>query len=458
MEKKMKRLGWKIFATDALLGASSVIPLTYVYYCFTDIGKIDAGMITIAMLTVNIASFIWSFFSGALIQRTRSKNGMYRPWLFGGTVMLLVGTLMMIYSGESMLVTTIIIASGYLLVTFMMDSQCTGKYGVFEKMSQGNSEARNLINGRSYAGVNFAYIIYSYLFLYAVAFFGGDNEVVGFRYVQLILCVMTMIGLLFMMRISKPYDTDNRLEKTEHEQKVSILLMFKSVLANRCMVGLFIGDVIRFAGFFVFSFMLIYQCESVLKNIYLYATATALSALVGVIASLVAPKVIEILGGRKRATSIMMFLTGACFIVMAFTGQTMLGLMIPYFLATFFQFISDSVNILLYLDAGEIWYSKTGKDTRAYSMSMSNLVAKIANIFTTMVVGWTLVRIGYAEGIALSAVGKTTLTMVIGILPGVGAIIYSLLLIVVHNVSDKEVKKMIEKNAKKDGFSMYDEA
>lgn len=259
----------------------------------------------------------------------------------------------------------------------------------------------------------------------------------------------TILGVAIIGKVSKPYDTSNIFESVTKE-KVNLLEMLKSVFQNKLTVVVSLGNVIRYIGFFTFFYLLIYVCDSVVGSIYAYSIAMVISSVAGIIGAMLSPVIIKMVGGRKKAASIMTICYGLCFVALGIFGQTFWGLMITYTIATILQYAYDTIDMMMYLDAGEYYYNKTGRDTRAYCMNVANIVGKIAQALSAIALGAVLVGVNYTEGIILDAAGKTTLTMAAGISAGVPAMIYGVLLILFRRVSDAELTRCINENAEKD--------
>ena len=89
-----KKTGILILIAEALLVAGNIIGMSYIDYAYTYLGHIDAVTMSTAMTVVSVLSLVASFFTGAIVQMTRSKMGKFREWILIGSVMLMVGGLL----------------------------------------------------------------------------------------------------------------------------------------------------------------------------------------------------------------------------------------------------------------------------------------------------------------------------------------------------------------------------
>ena len=104
---------------------------------------------------------------------------------------------------------------------------------------------------------------------------------------------------------------------------------------------------------------------------------------------------------------------------------------------------------MLYVDAGEYWLHKTGKDTRPYLVSMYNVAVKVTMAIAGLVLGMLLTALNYTPGEVISASGATAMTWVTGLAPGLGYLL-PVIVMLFHKISDKEMEKIIQKNAEQE--------
>lgn len=440
---------------ELFTGSAVLISITYISYCYTDIGHCSPEMMSTGMLIASVIGIVWSLFSGAIVQNTKTKQGQYRPWFFWGTIAICLFNFLCLFNLGSAALNCVIITIGYLIVNCIMDSWAVAKYGIYEKMSQGDSELRTTYSGISWLGGNISFIIYGAVFLPLVNLLGGSNISKGFLYTNCILTVISAIGAGIIVKIGKPFDTDNTKDNTAKET-IDLKTMFRSVIKNRLLLTVSIGGIIKVTGACIFMYILIYQCTSVLEDMMAYSVAMVIYSAAGTIGSMIASSIIKLCGGRKKGAIITLLIASAGYVAMAFFGKSYIGFMITLAIAYTFQSVYDSIDMMMYLDASEVMYNKTGEDTRAFGMGISALAAKIGTAFSSVGLGAVLVAVNYTEGAILDAAGKTTLTMATGLIPAVTMALYALILIIFHNVSDKEIEKCIEENAAKDAAFMSD--
>lgn len=446
-----KKISMTIFFAEALLIAGNILCMSYIDYCYTNLGHVDAISMSTAMTVVSVLAFVCALFTGMIVQKTRSKMGKFRFWVLLGTVMLAIGGMMTVTTfSSSASVTVVVISAGYLVFNVALDFICTAKYNLYERMAQGQSELIDQYNGSSYSGGNLGYTIYSLILLPLVFLIGAGNENTGFFGTQLVFVILAVAGMFLMLKVSKPFDHEGAVEAGEETPQVGLREMLKSIAGNGPAIAVLAGEIFKCVGYALFNFLLVYMCSNVFGDINYMTIALVMISIVGVVGAMAAPKIISLLGGRKRATIIAAVSAGVLYILLGFFGQSVVAFFILSALAVLVQTIADTVEAVLYLDAGEYWYHKTGNDTRAFTMGLQNIGTKISYAIASPILGLVLVMSNFDEMSLLRGADASTLTMATGLLPAAGFLLLALTLGVFHKASDKEIEQCIKENAEKD--------
>src|SRR5699024_7168692 len=147
---------------------------------YTDVAGINYPLMSLGLTIVSIIGLVVSLFSGMLIQKTKTKQGQYRPWFIVCYLSIIVGVYLMLIKTGNIMETFIMVTVGYLICNLGLDIGATAQYGIYEKMSLGESNARDKLYAGWSAGINLGYTIISAVLLTLVAFFGGDDMGKGF--------------------------------------------------------------------------------------------------------------------------------------------------------------------------------------------------------------------------------------------------------------------------------------
>jgi len=449
--KHLTKMGIMVMMTSFMTGFCLTMNQNYGSYAYTDLAKIPAGMMATCMTIVNTIALIISLVSGALLSATRTRFGKFRPWIIGAHIAIMAGGfLLFFHASSSPLVNAIVISIGYMTANSMMDFVGAAKTALWGNVAGADSSARDYLMSRQWIGGNACMVVSGLIVVPLVQFFGKTNETVGFLVVQGIFTAMVLAGAFWMFTATAPYDTDNRNEAQEKGERVSLWEMVKAVVTNRLALAVVVSDIVRFTGYYVLFSMMVYQCTAVIGDMMAMTNVLSTSAIFAILGNLVAPMLCDKLGGRKRTIAVFGLLTGLSFASIGIFGKTTWGFTISTSLAFFFMSFIDTLDNMLYMDAGEYWLYKTGKDTRPYLLSMYNVAVKAAMAISSAVIGIILVAINYEAGVVLEGAAASTLTWATGLGPGLGYLL-PVAIMLLHNVSDKEMARIIAANAEKYG-------
>lgn len=445
----LKKMGIMVLMTNFLTGFCLTMNQNYGAYAYTDLARITPAMMATCMTVVNTIALIISLVSGALLTSTRSRFGKFRPWILGANAVIMLGGYMLFFNAsDNMMVKAIVISIGYLLGNSMMDFVGAAKPALNSNIAGADSQARDVLMSRQWIGANACAVVSGLVVVPLVQFFGKTDERTGFLVVQTIFTIMVMIGSIWMFKSTAPYDPDNRSEAKQQGERTSLLEMVRAVVTNRLALTVVISDIVRFTGFYVLFSMMVYQCTAVIGDMMAMTYVLSTSAIFAILGNIIAPLVSSRMGGRKKTVSIFGLLTGLSFASIGIFGKTTWGFTISCSLAYFFMSFIDTLDTMLYMDAGEYWLHKTGKDTRPYLLSMYNVAVKAAMALSSVALGLILTAINYQPGVILKGAAASTLTWATGLGPGLGYLL-PVVIMMLHNVSDKEMKAIIAANAEK---------
>ena len=453
MNNKSKVFRTSIFIAIANIFIGLALPITdqYFAYSWTDLNKLSVGSYSACMSTIGLALTAVSCISGVIVNKTRSRWGQNRPWLVILPILCMCGC-MLAFSGfgGSTVGKTVVLCVAYILAYGTTDLITCARTALYGQMAGADSDARSMYISYHWVGTNIGMLVAGGAALGLVELFGKGNQQRGFVLAEMVITVFVVGGYLWLVWMGRDADPANNkaahnevLEKRES----SIADMIKGVLGNRCAVVCIISDICRFTGYFAYSTVNVYVCKYVLGDINAMSLVVTISGFSAVLGNILAPKIIEKMGGRKKNSILFGILTGGSALLIGVFGKSTIGYIICASLAMFFMSFIDSVDYAMYIDAGEYYLNKTGKDTKAFIISMYGLTVKIAVSLAAIVLGAALAAINYTEGMSLSAAMSTKLVVICGCTMGIGYILPSILLKFLHPVSDDDMARMIKENA-----------
>lgn len=438
-----------LYAT--LSACAMIIPLSYINYIYTDVAGVSPTMMSAGMSVASVVGLVFSLFTGMLIQKTRSKIGQYRPWILVCSILTLAGTFMTLIHFGSTLTTCIFITVGYCLASVASDTLGTANYGIVEKFTMGDNDARNKLYSMQMVGSNIGYTIFAAILLTLVEFFGQGNVARGFIGAEAVISVCLLIGVVIIFAAGRRFDPDNRKAESEDMGSVSVGQMVKSVFANKALLAVTIAEIFKFCGYYMFTYMMVYQCSYVLGDLNLMTITLTAMSVICALSAMLAPAFTKLCKGRKNTYIVLCVLCAVCYGVMMFTGDTVVGFLIPFVVVCIFEGIYLSVAINCYLDTAEWWYDRTGEDSRTFAMSLQAIGSKAAMAVSSVLLGVALVKCQYTDELGITTPeGMRACTIQTGVYAMVGCIIAVGILLVFHKVSDKEMEACIARNAEKD--------
>ena len=437
-----------------LTSVSLALVTSYYSFCFTDLAGVSPELMSSCMFVCTSASVVLSLFSGAFVQRTQTRFGQYRPWILFGPIATMLGGFLLLFPafGQGTVATAALMAVGYFIANSSMDFIGTANYATQGLIGGDDSNLRTLVSGRAWQGGALGLVVSGLITLPLVQFFGkGSENLAGFRGAQTVFTFMVMAAAFINFRICKKYDLPNAgADAAIHTEKTRFIDMIRGVVTNRPALMLILSDVLRFTGYYVLFSLMVYHCTYVIGDMNAMTYALATTNFASFIGATLAPMVSEKIGGRKRTAFLFSALTGSSCILIGIFGYTLWGFVIPCSLYFFFMSFLDTIDVPMYLDSAEYWQHKTGKDTKAYMLSMYSVAVKIAIAVSTLALGAILKLIDYTPGMVLDSAGATALCWATALAPGFGYLL-PIILLLIHGVSDKEMAVIIKENAEKYG-------
>ena len=265
MEEKMKLSG----AAKASYGLGAVgkdmvymLAASYVLYYFQDILGVSAAAMGVILMVARVFDAFNDPIMGAIVAKTKTKWGKFRPWLLIGTITNAIVLALMFSAPPSLtpggLVTYAAVTYIVWGVTYtMMDIPY---WSMIPAFTEGGKEREGLTTlARSCAGVGSALItIVTVISVSALGhMFGGagisDREVerIGFSYFAIIVAVLFVIFTVICCL--------NVKEKSTVEMKTaSIGEMFKALLQNDQAMAVVVAIVVANCSIYITSNLVIY--------------------------------------------------------------------------------------------------------------------------------------------------------------------------------------------------------
>ena len=406
-----------------------------------------------ALGVAKFLDFCFSLFAGAIIEKVKiGKTGKNQSWLYLGRWILAVSIMAEVCNTSSapMVVRVAVLAVSYTVLNCLMNILQTAYYGVLAAVAGPNMSNRNAMTVNMTRQSTVITIICSFIpTLVTVLPFGNWN--------YFIVAFVFMIPMPFALgAIAKCADgKDVPVGATASVNQVSIGDMFGTLLKNPQMLVLFLVFTILYIAQFTYQANYTYYFIYVVGDFTKLTFVTLINAIVGFLAAMVMPKLGAKLG-KKMSCVFGFLLMSIALILVSFFGApngvpnlTAYIILMSLMMAGTYTWMPYMV--VLYLDAGEYFLYKTGKDTRAIAAGLASPPMKIG-----MTVGNTLglallSAIGFVSGGAfeINTAWISNFMRVTFMLPGLIYLASAIILLVFYKISDKDAAKYAQANAEK---------
>lgn len=453
-KEQIRKTAIGIAVANIFTGFATPLVNSYTSYSWTDLNGLEPSVYASCMSVIGILLVGVMCISGILVQKTTSRWGQTRPWLiFSPPLFMLGGILTFSGLGSSVTQKVIILCVAYILAYGANDLVTAARTTLYGLMAGDNYEARTTYVSYHWLGTNIGMLIAGGAALTLVKFFGGENQNKGFVITELIMTVLVLTGYFMLVYMGKKYDLPNSPKyQKSRETELSIREMLKGIITNKCIICCIVSDVFRFTGYYALMGISVYQCTYVLEDMNVMSAVLTISGISCVAGNYFAPYVVSKIGGRKKNVQLFGGLTGLFAFLIGIFGKTSVGFIICLSLSFFFMSFIDSVDYAMYMDAGEYQKNLTGKDYKAFFVSMYGIAVKISSALSAIVIGFVLNGISYQAGMVLNEAGKTKLSWFTAMTMGIGYTV-PLLIMKFHPVSDAGIERMSRENAAREQYN-----
>lgn len=420
------------------------------YYYNTVLG-ISATFIGVLFMGARIFDAINDPFMGIVVEKTHSRFGKFRPWLFIGTILNAVVLYAMFAVPESIRGSNLLIYTSvaYILWGMTYTVMDIPYWSIIPAITEAGKDRENIsVIARSCAGVGFA--IPTALTMVLVPMLGGGNKRLGFSIFAGIVAVFFVGAIMVTVFNVKEKNIESRKSPTIKE-------MFKSLISNDQALVVVIGIIIFNASLYLTQQLALYFFQYDIGNESLFGifgtiggAAQILSMmflpvlrkkfeckkiLIGAIITTLLGYTLLFILGTLKITNII-FLCGAAIII--FIGFGLATVLTTIFLA-------DTV------DYGE-W--KNGQRSESVIFSLQTFVVKLASAFSVLIagVGIDLIRLD-VNAVKQTAGTLLGLRILMIVVPMVGLIASITFFSKKYKLDEKMINKITEELKERRGLN-----
>lgn len=432
----------------SLLTLSIMVGFMYLNTFATEVLMIPAATLATALLVAKIIDFCVSLFAGAIIEKVKISNkGKNQSWLYLGRWVLAVTILLEVCNTSTapMVVRVAVLSVSYTVLNSLMNIIQTAYYGVLAAVAGPNPANRNAMTINMTRQMTVITLICSSIpTLVTVMPFGSWNYFI--------------VGLVFMLpmpiAMGKIADCADGKDMPVGEgaagaPSISVGDMVGTLTKNPHLLVLFITLTVLYTAQFMYQANYTYYFIYIVGDFTKLTFASLIAALVGLVAAMIMPKVGMKLG-KKNSCVFGFALFGIGLIAISFLGQQSWLFYVACMAVTSFgTYTYTPFIVTMFLDCGEYFLWKTGKDTRAVAAGLASPPMKIGMALGGTIGLFLLSSTGYVAGFTPDAAWADKFMRACFMVPGVVYLVAAVIMLVCYTIKDADAAKYAQENAAK---------
>jgi len=178
---------------------------------------------------------------------------------------------------------------------------------------------------------------------------------------------------------------------------VSVGQMYGQTLRNSQIWVLLIASTLTMTSLLLVSAIQIYYFQYSIGNVNMQPVSATIMAIVSCAAAFIMAPVARKIGKRNSAITTALFGTVCMALIGLFAHQNVWFFIVVSAISGFGAAIVGTVGVNLFLDAAEYQLYKTGKDSRAFVMSLYNIPMKIGLALSAPIAAFILTESGFVQ-------------------------------------------------------------
>lgn len=390
----------------------------YIMFFFTDLLEISSGAATAIVVAASLWDAVNDPFMGLVADKTRTRFGKFRPYLFGGSILLLFTTVLNFSDFNVSTTATVAIAAISYILWGMSYTVSDIPIWALSSVASDQPAERNKMIAFGKVGGTIGVVICVLFSVKLLGLFGGERDANAYFYTALIIGSIAAISIFLTGFFVK--------EKiVPSEEKVSMKENIKTITKNKSLIYLIIT-------LFVMNIVnSIRQVSQLYFTVYAwgsadYVTSVGISLVVGMLIGIsFAPVLIKRF--EKKSILIVMSIIGAIVSIIPFIdlSNVLLGLI---FLGLSFTTIGVMIitSTSMLLDAIDYSEWQLGFRGDGVVFSLNTFVTKLSAAVARLILGFGLIIINYTDNQPITTATVTCFSSMMYLVPAA----FSLLMII----------------------------
>lgn len=404
INKKIRSF-WGI--SDVGFSLMSSIQTSFFMVFLTDSAKLPLSLVAAVSGIAGIFDIVTASLAGAFIDKMNLKAGKYRPWLVRLSVLNFIFFVLTYTKLGPDIVAAVVIIIGYVVSNAVWNVSWSANRALIGVLTDDPKE-RAFLSGRLATGSAVGRIISSYMVPMMAAFFlrsfshTGFGATIGYTITAAFGALVFGITYYIHYKITDGFDTIEAVPEGQARKSVSLVDMFRAIIATPPMLVLFLADSIKSVGNMTFFGLVAYFAINTLhESPAIVGTLLILQSLGMLSGSLVSRRIATKLGAKMSQV----IGNGGAGIVLL----TLFILPTTLYIAGAFIFLSQlMLNIAmgqqanLYSMCGTYSEYKTGKNMRGLMASIASVTVKVGFALRGVVISAGLAALSYNAGAQLT--------------------------------------------------------
>lgn len=412
----------------------------FILFYFNDVLGISASFTGVMMMIAMLFDAFNDPIMGVLVEKTRSKYGKFRPWIFLGTllnafVLYLMFSIPSSFSGGTLLFYASLMYVLWGMTYTLMDIPF---WSMIPSLTKPGKEREELsVIGRTSSSIGFA--IPTVLTMIVVPLL-ASSERLGFSYFALFIAIIFVITEIICVLSVKEKTTENK-------KTVKVKDMFKALLHNDQTLIVVIGIVIFNASTSLTTQLALYFFKYDIGNEQFFSLFGAIGGAAQIIAMVIFP-----LLRKKFSLQQLLYLAIGCCIfgylalfILASIKLTYIALLgIAAFIIYFGGGIITILTTVFLSDTIEYGEYKNGDRNEGVTFSMQTFVVKLASAFAVLIAGIGLDLVGLDQNLPVQSEQTLLgLRLIMTVLPIIRLIIMIIVFKRKYILNDNKMKEII---------------
>lgn len=385
---------------------------TYLSIFYTDVFGLGVGAVAMLMLVAKVWDGINDPMMGTIMERTHTRWGRFRPYIFVGAPLLVIFTILTFtvpgFGGPAKLV--------YAYVTYiglgMAYTMTNVPYTALPVVMTHDPKEVNRLNAAQMMGMTIGQIVLNLTVLPLVTFIGGGDQASGYQKTAALLAIVALPMFWAVAVLSKEKVT------VEKKEQGKILDGLKMIAKNKNLLCAMFYSFFNMFGILGRVSVAVFFYIHCVQNFALITVFMMMQMAVGTLVMPFAPKFVEKFGKRNGAI-ISMVIQGGALILLYFGPSANIPFNFLCMVIYGVGYLAGPSGSGMIVDAIDDFDDKYGVRNDGMAFSFNGTAIKIATAIANSVFLLVMGAFGYVGGGEITPHVQTGINIAANLLPGI---------------------------------------